>query len=332
MKEPEQQPQDDSGHYLALCGGIGGAKLALGLSHQLKNRLTVAVNTGDDFQHFGLYISPDIDTVIYTLAGKNNKELGWGLENESWNFHNAMKKLGQESWFQLGDRDLATHITRTQLLDDGKTLTEATHFLSKKFCIPSNIIPMSDSPVRTMIGLKGSGFIPFQHYFLREKCQPEVDRFKFEGAELASPSPDFVSILNNPQLKGIFICPSNPFVSIDPILSIPGLREKIKAHPAPTIAVTPIIGGQSVKGPTTKMMQELGMEQSALTIAQNYADLIDGFVLDEQDANLKCDIQKLGLQVKLAQSLMQSLDDRINLARSCLDFSRSLMPTNSVSQ
>lgn len=159
-----------------------------------------------------------------------------------------------------------------------------------------------------------------------------MDRFKFEGGELALPSPDLVSILNNPQLKGIIICPSNPFVSVDPILSIPGLREKIKTHPAPTIAVTPIIGGQSVKGPTAKMMRELGMDQSALTIAQNYADLIDGFVLDEQDAGLKSEIQQLGLQVKLAQTLMQSLDDKLNLARSCLDFSRSLAPTNPASQ
>lgn len=332
MKTFEQQPQSDSGHYLALCGGIGGAKLALGLSHLLKNRLTVAVNTGDDFQHFGLHISPDIDTVIYTLAGENNKELGWGLENESWNFHHAMKKLGQESWFQLGDRDLATHITRTQFLTAGKTLTEATHFLSNKFCIPSKIIPMSDNPVRTMIGLKGGDFIPFQHYFVREKCQPEVDQFRFEGAELASPSPDLASMLNNPQLKGIIICPSNPFVSIDPILSIPGLREKIKAHPAPTIVVTPIIGGQSIKGPTTKMMKELGMEQSALTIAQNYAHLVDGFVLDKQDVDLKYDIEKLGLQVTLAHSLMQSLDDRLNLARSCLDFSHRLTPTGPIPQ
>ena len=329
MKKSIQQAPAESAHYLALCGGIGGAKLALGLSHLLKEKLTVVVNTGDDFQHFGLHISPDIDTVIYTLAGENNKELGWGLENESWNFHNAIKKLGQESWFQLGDRDLATHVTRTQLLANGKTLSEATHFLSSKFSTPSNIIPMSDQPVRTMIGLKDNGFIPFQHYFVREKCHPKVDRFKFEGSELALPSPELDFLLSSPLLKGIIICPSNPFVSIDPLLSIPGLREKIKAQPAPTIAVTPIIDGQAIKGPTAKMMQELGIKQSALSIAQNYADLIDGFILDERDANLKGAIQQLGVEVELAQSLMLSLDEKINLAHICLEFTRSLLPKSS---
>ena len=319
-----QRKQTDSEHYLALCGGVGGAKLALGLSNLLGDKLSIAVNTADDFEHFGLHISPDIDTVIYTLSGKNNKEQGWGVENESWNFLDAMKDLGQESWFQIGDRDLATHITRTQQLQSGKTLTETTRFLARQLSIKSNIIPMSDDPVRTMIGIKDGQYMPFQHYFVRKKCQPKVDRFKFEGIETARLSPALISTLNNPHLKGIIICPSNPFVSIDPILSLPGLKETIQNHSTPIIAVTPIIGGQAVKGPTTKMMLELGISQHATSIAHYYSDLIDGFILDERDANLKSDIQEPGLKVKLAQSLMKTLDDRINLASNCLDFTRQL--------
>jgi LPPG:FO 2-phospho-L-lactate transferase len=328
MKAPAQQDPLRPGHYLALCGGVGGAKLAFGLSQLLKERLTVVVNTGDDFKHFGLHISPDIDTVLYTLAGKNNKEQGWGLENESWNFFDAIKELGQESWFQLGDRDLATHITRTQFLESGKTLTQTTHFLSERFSIPSRIIPMSDDPVHTMVGLKNGEFLPFQHYFVREKCQPVVQQFKFSGIESAQTNPELALLFDNPQLKGIIICPSNPFVSIEPILSLPGLREKIKNHPAPTIAVTPIIGGQAVKGPTAKMMQELGVSQSALSIAEIYTDLADGFILDKQDIDLTNAIQQRGLNVQLAQSLMNSQEDKINLARICLDFCLRLSTKN----
>lgn len=320
MKQSAQIKKQNPPQYLALCGGVGGAKLALGLSHLLGEKLMIAVNTADDFAHLGLHISPDIDTVLYTLSGKSNQAQGWGLENESWNFLSAMKELGQESWFQLGDRDLATHVTRTQLLKNGQTLSYVTQFLSEQFSIKPSVVPMSDHPVRTLIGIKDGNYIPFQHYFVKEQCKPQVDRFKFDGIESATPCPALIEALNSQCLKGIIICPSNPFVSVDPILSIPGLKEIIRNHPSPVIAVTPIIGGQAIKGPTTKMMTELGIPQTACSIARHYRDVADGFILDKKDSALKPDIEQLGLEVELAQSLMQTLADRIGLAKSCLDF------------
>ena len=313
------------GSYLALSGGVGGAKLALGFSHLLEDSLSVVTNTGDDFSHFGLKICPDLDTVMYTLADLNDKERGWGLANESWAFLDAMKALGQESWFQLGDKDLASHITRTQLLAQGKSLTEVTDYLCKKLGIKASVFPMSDQNVSTQIGLQDGGWMSFQHYFVKHQCKPSVREFKFEGLEQALPSPALQACLEKEDLNAIFICPSNPFVSIDPILSLPGLRARLKEHPAPVIAVSPIVGGEAIKGPTAKMMKELGITQSAFSVAEHYGDLLDGYILDDKDRQLEEQCQSLGIHTTVTQTVMKSLDDRINLATECLKFSKQII-------
>lgn len=316
--------------YLALSGGVGGAKLALGLYHLLKENLFIAANTADDFRFFDMAICPDLDTIMYTLADLNDKERGWGLANESWNFLEAMQSLGQESWFQIGDKDLATHITRTKLLGDGKTLSETSRQLCKQLGIEASIFPMTDQLVSTQILLDNDSWLPFQHYFVKEQCKPVIKAFKFEGIESARPSPAFTSCLENPSLKAIFICPSNPFVSIDPILSIPRLRKKLKNHPAPVIAVSPIVGDQAIKGPTAKMMGELNISVSALSIAEHYYDLLDGFILDNQDQHLKDNFLDNGVKIHCTNTIMNTLDDRINLAAECLKFSEEISFTREV--
>jgi len=313
------------GSYLALSGGVGGAKLVLGLSHLLEESLSVVCNTGDDFTHFGLKICPDLDTVMYTLADLNDKDRGWGLANESWNFLDAMKSLGHDNWFQLGDRDLATHVTRTQLLDKGKSLSEVTQHLCTQLGIKSLIFPMSDQNVATKVGLKDGSWMPFQHYFVKEQCVPEVRAFKFDGINDALPGPALEACLKNSDLKAVFICPSNPFVSIDPILSLPGVSTLLKEHPAPIIAVSPIVGGQAIKGPTAKIMRELDITQSAFSVAEHYASLLDCYVLDEEDHHLEEKCQTLGIDTHITQTVMNSLDDKINLASECLKFSKLII-------
>jgi len=313
------------GSYLALSGGVGGAKLALGLSHILEESLSVVCNTGDDFSHLGLKICPDLDTVMYTLADLNDKNKGWGLANESWNFLDAMKTLGHDNWFQLGDKDLATHVTRTQLLDKGKGLSEVTQHLCTQLGIKSLIFPMSDQNVATKVGLKDGSWIPFQHYFVKEQCAPEVRAFKFDGINDALPGPALEACLKNSDLKAIFICPSNPFVSIDPILSLHGVSTLLKGHSAPVIAVSPIVGGQAIKGPTAKIMSELEITQSAFSVAEHYASLLDGYVLDEEDHYLEKKCQALGIDTHITQTVMNSLEDKINLASECLNFSKRII-------
>ncbi len=322
-----QRPINQKRHYLALSGGIGGAKLVLGLSHLLQENLYVVANTGDDFIHWGLHISPDLDTVMYTLAGLNNADMGWGLADESWNCLAAMKQLNQDSWFQLGDRDLATHLTRSHLLAEGHSLSAVMDILRRQFAIKSRLIPMSDDPVRTQVNLKNGQTLPFQQYFVREKCIPEVRSFSFIGSATATPSVAFLEALHDPALAGIIVCPSNPFVSIDPILSLPGLIQELKNSPAPVIAVSPIVAGQALKGPSAKIMQELGWPQTATRVAQHYATFIDGFILDQQDAALQSAIEQEVCKVQVAQTVMKSLDDRIHLAKICLDFAQTLLRT-----
>lgn len=304
--------------YLAITGGIGGAKLSLGLAKILAaEELAFIVNTGDDFKHLNLHISPDVDTLVYTLAGVNNPETGWGRDGESWQFMAAMEALGGETWFQLGDKDLAMHIERTCRLQAGQTLTEATGELSKSLGIGHRIVPMSDDPVHTRVQTSG-GLMDFQHYFVREQCAPKVSGFEFEGAENAAINPEIVKWLNSEDLAGVIICPSNPFVSIDPILSIPGLREKLRDCKAPVIAVSPLIGGEAIKGPTVKIMNELNVPTTACWVAQYYADFLDGFVLDNVDRASKPEIEVAGLQVNVTNTVMVTLDDRMQLARDCL--------------
>ena len=313
-----------AGTILALAGGVGGAKLARGLADVLEpGRLTVAVNTGDDFEHMGLPISPDLDTVMYTLAGRANKETGWGVADETWSFMEAIDDLGGETWFRLGDRDLATHIMRRRMLDAGKTLSEATDALAGALGIRHRIVPMSDRPVRTVVETD-EGPLPFQDYFVRRRCEPRVAAFRFEGIEAAVPSPGLSAALTDPDLEAVVICPSNPYVSVAPIVGIATVAEFIDARDVPVVAVSPIVGGRAVKGPAAKMMAELGAEISALGIAQHYGTRIDGLAIDEVDAGFAPDIEALGVAVRVAPTVMRSDEDSRTLARETLAFADGL--------
>jgi LPPG:FO 2-phospho-L-lactate transferase len=310
--------------YLALTGGVGGAKLALGLSRLLApGQLSFAVNTGDDFEHLGLHISPDIDTLVYTLSGQSNPEMGWGRRDESWQFMLALEQLGGETWFRLGDRDLAMHIERTRQLAHGQSLGQITDRLAKALGIKHQILPMSDDPVRTRVQTP-TGWLDFQEYFVRQQCQPVVKGFEYVGAENASINSSLVEVLHSVDLAGVVICPSNPFASIDPILALPGMRQALTGCKAPVIAVSPVVGGAAIKGPTVKMMQELSLPNTATWVAEHYADVLDGFVLDQQDASLQAGIESLGLGVVCTQTVMKTLDDRVTLAQNCLDFLQQL--------
>ena len=306
---------------VALSGGVGGAKLALGLSRILPaGELLVVANTGDDFEHLGLSISPDIDTLTYVLAGLDNPVTGWGRRDETWSFMDSIGALGGEDWFRLGDRDLALHVERTRRLRLGQTLSEVTSDICRRLGIGARVVPMSDDRVRTRV--RGdAGWIDFQDYFVRRQCRPIVHELAFEGAALARPHPDIVAALGSGEVRAVIICPSNPFISIEPILAIPGLRDAIKASDAPVVAVSPIIGGQAVKGPTAKMMRELGLEVSAGGVAARYADLLDGYMVDHADAGR---VGNVGARVTIAKTLMKSLDDREMLARVTLDAADAL--------
>jgi LPPG:FO 2-phospho-L-lactate transferase len=309
-----------NGPVLALSGGVGGAKLALGLSRFMApERLTIVANTGDDFVHLGLHVSPDIDTLVYTLSGLANTELGWGRAGETWAFMAALKALGGETWFQLGDGDLAMHVERGRRLAAGESLGAITADLSARLGITAAILPMSDDPVRTIVETP-DGPLDFQHYFVRERCAPTVTGFRFQGVETAQAQPGFLDALNDPDLAAVIICPSNPFISIDPILALSGARAALAACPAPKIAVSPIVGGRAIKGPTAKMMGELGMPATAAAVAAHYGDLIDGFVIDQADAATADDLRAASLHVHVTNTIMKSVEDRENLAREVLGF------------
>ena len=313
-----------AGHIVALAGGVGGAKLARGLAGVLDpGRLTVVVNTADDFEHLGLPVSPDLDTVMYTLAGRANPETGWGVAGETWSFMEALGDLGGETWFRLGDRDLATHVMRRRMLESGQTLSEATEALCRALGIRHRIVPMSDAPVRTIVETD-EGALPFQDYFVRRRCEPLVSGFRFEGIERAPRSPFFAAALADPGLDAIVICPSNPYVSIDPIIGLPMVAAILKTRSAPIVAVSPIVGGQALKGPAAKMMAELGVETSALGIARHYDALIDGMVIDEADAALAPAIRELGMAVDVAQTVMRDESDSRVLAEETLAFAARL--------
>ena len=306
---------------LALSGGIGGAKLALGLQGVLgAGELALAVNTGDDFEHLGLAICPDIDTALYTLAGLSNTELGWGRADESWNFMTELERLGVEGWFRLGDKDLAVHIERTRRLAAGHTLTEIIADFARHFGVATRVLPMSDEAVRTLVETE-TGVLSFQEYFVRLRCAPRVRAIRFEGAARARANAAALALLGAEDLNAVVICPSNPYLSVDPILAVPGWRSALAACAAPVIAVSPLIAGEAVKGPTAKIMRELGLEVSPVTVARHYADLIDGFVLDHADAALA---GSFDVPVCLAQTLMRSLQDKMRLARAVLDFGQAL--------
>jgi LPPG:FO 2-phospho-L-lactate transferase len=314
----------ERGHVLALCGGVGGAKLAFGLTELLApDELSLIVNTGDDFEHMGLAISPDLDTVAYTLSGMADRERGWGIGGETWNFMAQQKLRGGESWFNLGDRDLATHVERTRLLRSGRSLSEATANLAKALGLRHAIIPMSDDPVRTIVETT-DGSLPFQHYFVKEQCRPVARGIRFEGAETASPSPDFAAALHREDIAAVLICPSNPYLSIDPILAIPGVRDSIIALDVPVIAISPIIGGRALKGPAAKIMKELGTVASVASVASHYSGLIDGLVIDTADSDQAETLRKAGVVPLIENSIMITDDDRVHLAREALNFATDL--------
>ena len=306
--------------YVALSGGVGGAKLSLGLAHLLGDRLTVIVNTGDDFEHVGLAISPDVDTALYTLAGLVNPETGWGRRDETWTFMEAIGRLGGPTWFRLGDGDLAMHVDRTQRLKAGETLTEFCAHAAARLGIKACILPMTDDPLRTVLDTD-AGMLAFQEYFVREQCRPAVRRISFDGADAAKPTPQALAALSAPSLAGIIICPSNPWLSVDPILAVPGLRAALQGSGAPIVAVSPIVGGKALKGPAAKIMGELGLPVSSASIAHHYAGLIDGLVVDTADASL---VPDLGAQALVTNTVMATIDDKVALARDCLDFCRRL--------
>ena len=306
---------------VALSGGIGGAKLALGLCRTLPpDCLMVVCNTGDDFEHLGLSISPDLDTVLYTLADIANAETGWGRAGETWSFMAALEQLGGETWFRLGDADLAIHLERTRRLAAGETLSAITDDFCRRLAVRARIVPMCDEPVRTMV-LTADGVLPFQRYFVERRCEPKVTGFEFRETDRARPTPALGEVLASESLEAVVICPSNPFISIDPILAVPGMRAAIAGCCAPVVAISPIIGGRAVKGPTAKMMAELGMPASAKAVADHYSGLLDGFVLDSADG---AEAAAIGLPCLATPTLMTSEDDKRALAAQVVAFARRI--------
>lgn len=303
---------------VALAGGVGGAKLAHGLAQILPPEdLTVIVNTGDDFEHLGLYICPDLDTVCYTLAGLANPETGWGRVNESWNTIANIEKLGGPNWFRLGDQDIGTHLERTRRLKNGQTLNQITHDFCIIWGVKPTVLPMSDEPVHTIVDTVEHGELAFQDYFVRLRCEPKVKGFRFDGIEAARPAPGTLEAIK--AADAAVICPSNPWVSIQPILAVAGIRSALEAKPV--IAVSPIIGGKTVKGPAAKMYQELGITPSASAVAEHYGSLLKGFVLDKMDVELA---EKINAQTLVTNTLMNLLTDRARLANDVLNFIGSL--------
>ncbi|MDB5451549.1 MAG: LPPG:Fo 2-phospho-L-lactate transferase [Caulobacteraceae bacterium] len=318
------------GHVIALSGGVGGAKLACGLARVLAPEdLTLVVNTGDDFDHLGLRVCPDIDSVAYAMAGLSDRERGWGLAGETWGFMTALKRLGGTDWFNLGDHDLAMHVERTRRLAAGQTLSQATADLTRALGLRHTIVPMSDDPVRTFVETD-AGRLAFQEYFVRERCAPRVRSLDYVGAETARPASALMAALARPDLDAIVICPSNPYLSVDPILALPGVTEAIRRAHAPCVAVSPIVGGQALKGPAAKLMAELGAQASGLGIAAHYRGLIDGLVIDSRDAAEAAALEGQGLAVLAVPSVMITDEDRARLARDCLGFARRLAPAEAL--
>jgi LPPG:FO 2-phospho-L-lactate transferase len=314
-------------NVVALAGGVGGAKLVDGLAKALPlPDLTVVVNTGDDFEHMGLRISPDLDTVCYTLAGLANPATGWGQKEETWHALDSLSKLGGPQWFGLGDRDLGTHLERTRRLKQGEPLSQITREFCKAWGIGTTVLPMTDDRVATNVLTRELGELPFQNYFVELGCEPEVKGFRFAGIAAAKPAPGVIEALEAAEL--IVICPSNPWVSIQPILGLPGVVEILKKRPV--VAVSPIIGGKAIKGPAAKMYSELGINPSALAVARHYGTLLTGFVLDQVDAQFLNDIEQSGIIPYATDTLMLSANDRYRLAKDVLKFFEDWLRRNSI--
>jgi len=309
-----------AGNVLCLSGGVGGAKLLLGLQRVLPaGCLTAVVNTGDDFDHLGLRICPDVDTALYTLGGLANQELGWGRRGETWHFMETLESLGGETWFRLGDADLALHVERTRRLRQGQSLTEITADIAERLNIPSAVLPMSDDRLSTMV-VTDDGELAFQDYFVRLRCEPVLRQCRFDGADKAQVSPAVKAALGQP-LRAVLIAPSNPWLSIAPILALAEMKELLQQCAAPVIAVTPVMGGDSVKGPTAKIMAEMGLEISPASVAACYAGIIDGFVLDSRDRECA---ESLGIPVSITDTLMKSDADKERVALAALALAENL--------
>jgi len=309
---------------LAFSGGVGGAKLAHGLALQLeRGELAIVCNTGDDFEHQGLTICPDLDTVMYTLAGKSHPQQGWGLAGESFRVMDQLAQLGGASWFRLGDLDLATHLYRLGRLRAGASLSLITAELCAALGIAHAVWPMSDDNVRTVVKT-AQGELAFQHYFVRDQCRPVVTGFRFAGIDAAVPLAAMMAALNDPGLHALILCPSNPFVSLDPIINLPGVRAAVRHTRATVVAVSPIVGGKAIKGPAAKMMAELGHDVSAHSVARYYTDLLDGFIIDHADAGLAGDIEALGMSVLVTNTVMNSDRERATLAAEAMLFASGL--------
>ena len=306
---------------LALCGGVGGAKLALGLYRILPpDALKIVVNTGDDFTHLGLRICPDIDTVVYTLAGLEDPVQGWGRRGETWTALQALESLGEETWFKLGDADLALHIVRTLRLNGGAPLSAVTREISRRLGVAAEIIPMTDARVETRLET-AEGDLGFQEYFVKRRCLPRVRSIRFEGAAAAAAAAAAIQSLQSASLEAIVMCPSNPYLSIDPLLALPQLRAALENRRAPLIVVSPLIGGKAVKGPTAKIMDELGIQTTPFAIYDHYRGLVDALVADGTDAAA---VSQIPVPVFLTNTWMRSLDDRMGLARFVLDRVRDI--------
>ena len=300
--------------YLALSGGVGGAKLVVGLAQVLPaDSLIVAVNVGDDFEHLGLTICPDLDTVLYTLAGVVHSDQGWGRADESWAVLEEIRRLGGECWFALGDRDIALHLLRRQLLQQGLTLSEASVEISRRLGVAIAVVPVSDQPVRTIVATD-QGRLAFQDYFVRLRCEPRVRSLEFEGAASATLAPAVRAALESADLDGVILCPSNPYLSVAPMLAVTELRECLRELTVPVLAVSPIVAGQAIKGPTAKMMRELGVQPTAAVIADLYADFVDAVIVDTADAALVA----ADTRFIVAPTVMKTPEQKAALARVCL--------------
>jgi LPPG:FO 2-phospho-L-lactate transferase len=310
---------------LALAGGVGGGKLARGLAAMLPpERLTIVVNTADDFVHLGLHISPDIDSVLYALADLNDPERGWGLSGESWNFMGALQRLGGATWFKLGDNDLAMHVLRTQELAAGSSLSKVTALLSKRLGVMHSVVPMTDNAVRSVIDTD-EGPLAFQDYFVRRNCEPRFRGVHFRGADAAMPNKSFTAAIE--QADAIVFSPSNPFVSIDPILAMAGVADALARRRGPIIAISPIVGGAAVKGPLAKMLRDRGLGRSPMSIAQHYGRRVDGWIIDVVDRVYASAIERLGCRVHVRDTMMRTLDDKRRLAQDVLEFAIQLAKT-----
>ena len=306
----------ENSKVLALAGGVGGAKLALGLRDILdEESLAIVVNTGDDEEFFGLHVSPDLDTVMYTLGGIANPDTGWGISGETFRSLNRLRQYGVDTWFNLGDLDMATHIRRTQLLGQGNTLSEVTNSLCSSLGIAHSIFPMTDDTLKTIVITEISE-MSFQEYFVKNRCDPRVISLRFDSPSECSPSPGFVTALNESDL--LVFCPSNPFLSVDPILAVTGVRKKIENFRGARIAVSPIVGGEAIKGPAGKILRELGHEVSCVGVAKRYVDLCDVFIIDNVDADLASTIEKLGMRVVVTNTIMNNDQEKRTLAREIL--------------